>query len=77
MREKINEYLLGLDKEIDQCLKVIDRCLKVIEGNEWSTTDFEVIKDNCLKLQVRIETLNEVKNDLQGRLNEEIWEQEM
>lgn len=70
MRENINEYLLELDKEID-------RCLKVLEGNEWSTTDFEVIEDNCLKLQVRIETLNEVKNDLQGRLNEEIQEQEM
>ena len=67
MRTKIKEYISELDIEINRCEKWCEKYLSLVR---------KPIDDNMLmpidytKMQVRIQTLTEVKNDLQGRLDE-------
>lgn len=55
MREKVKEYLLELDDEITRCVSLGESMSNVLE--------FE-------KIKVRVQVLNEVRNDLLGRLDE-------
>ena len=58
MREKVREYIGELDKEIERCHHLAEQNM-----NDEATTVAEM-------MVVRVQTLNEVKNDLQGRLEE-------
>ena len=58
MREKVMEYIDELDKEIERCHHLAEQNM-----NDEATTVAEM-------MVVRVQTLNEVKNDLQGRLEE-------
>ena len=58
MREKIREYIDELDKEIERCHHLAEQNM-----NDEATTVAEM-------MVVRVQTLNEVKNDLQSRLEE-------
>lgn len=58
MREKIKEYIFELDVEIKKCTKVAEQNM-----NDDATILAEM-------MMARAQTLNEVKNDLQGRLEE-------
>ena len=57
MREKVKEYISELDAEYDRCMDWIE---EHIDGEACQVTAMEM----------RAKTLNEVKNDLQGRLEE-------
>ena len=57
MREKIKEYVGELDFEIDRCMEWIEENM---DGEDYQVTAMEM----------RAKTLMEVKNDLQGRLEE-------
>ena len=57
MREKVREYIGELDKEI-----------KRVESEIVNTDD----KDYEARMMSRLNTLTEVRNDLQGRLDEDI-----
>ena len=58
MRKKVIEYIDELDKEIDRCHHHAEQNM-----NDEATTVKEM-------MVVRVQTLMEVKNDLQGRLEE-------
>ncbi|MBQ2886479.1 MAG: hypothetical protein IJE43_22395 [Alphaproteobacteria bacterium] len=58
MREKVKEYISELDIEIDRCHKLAEQNME-----DGSTTLAEM-------MLARVQTLTEVKNDLQGRLEE-------
>lgn len=58
MREKVKEYISELDAEINRCHKLAEQNME-----DDSTTLAEM-------MLVRVQTLTEVKNDLQGRLEE-------
>lgn len=58
MRDKIKEYISELGTEINRCNKLAEQNME-----DESTTLAEM-------MLVRIKTLTEVKNDLQGRLDE-------
>ena len=58
MREKVIEYIDELDKEIERCHHLAEQNM-----NDEATTVTEM-------MVVRVQTLMEVKNDLQGRLEE-------
>lgn len=57
MREKIAEYISELDAEIDRCTLLVEENMN---------------GDACMisEIEGRLKALTEVKNDLQGRLNE-------
>lgn len=55
MREKVREYISELDDEIDRCMDWVE---KHMNGEACQVTAMEM----------RAKTLNEVKNDLQGRM---------
>ena len=57
MREKVREYISELDTEYDRCMDWIEEHMN---GDACQVTAMEM----------RAKTLNEVKNDLQGRLEE-------
>lgn len=57
MREKIMEYIDELDVEIDRCM-------------EWVEEHMNGEACQVSAIEMRAKTLNEVKNDLQGRLEE-------
>ena len=59
MREKIREYIGELDEEISRCEKLYE---EVSVGYSDPT--------RSLAIQCRIETLSQVKGDLQSRLEE-------
>lgn len=59
MREKIREYIGELDEEISRCEKLYE---EVSVGYSDPT--------RSLTIQCRIETLSQVKGDLQSRLEE-------
>ena len=65
MREKIREYIGELDKEYDRCICQAESILSAI-----GDYDEKPMPSNYIKLVERAEVLNEVKNDLQGRLEE-------
>lgn len=58
MREKLKEYISELDAEIDRCHKLAEQNM-----DDEATTVAEM-------MVVRVQVLTEVKNDLQGRLEE-------
>ncbi len=58
MREKVKEYISELDAEIDRCHKLAEQNM-----DDEATTVAEM-------MVVRVQVLTEVKNDLQGRLEE-------
>ena len=58
IREKVMEYIGELDKEIERCHHLAEQNM-----NDEATTVAEM-------MVVRVQTLNEIKNDLQGRLEE-------
>ena len=65
MREKVKEYIDKLDKEYDRCIGQAESILAAI-----GDYDEKPMPLNYIKLAERAEVLNEVKNDLQGRLEE-------
>ena len=58
MREKVMEYIDELDKEIERCHHLAEQNM-----NDEATTVAEM-------MVVRVQTLTEVKNDLESRLEE-------
>ena len=58
MREKVREYISELDKEIERCHHLAEQNM-----NDEATTVAEM-------MVVRVQTLIEVKNDLESRLEE-------
>ena len=65
MREKIREYIDELDAEYDRCTDQAESILAAI-----GDYDEKPMPLNYIKLAERAEVLNEVKNDLQSRLEE-------
>ena len=65
MREKIREYISELNAEYDRYIGQAERILAAI-----GDYDEKPMPLNYIKLVERAEVLNEVKNDLQGRLDE-------
>lgn len=60
MREKVKEYIGELEDEIQRCLNVM-----------VELTVRDKLKDiKQIELETRIQTLEEVKNDLKSRLEE-------
>lgn len=57
MREKVNEYISELDAEYDRCI-------------EWIEEHMDGEACQVSAMEMRAKTLMEVKNDLQGRLEE-------
>ena len=57
MREKVKEYISELDAEYDRCMTWVEEHMY---GEACQVSAMEM----------RAKTLNEVKNDLQGRLDE-------
>ena len=68
MREKIRGYISELDKEIGKLYKVLE---DMITEPEKETVE-QVQKDKIVyeDIKSRVQTLMEVKNDLQSRLDE-------
>ena len=65
MREKVKKYIDELDSEYDRCIDQAESILAAI-----GDYDEKPMPLNYIKLVERAEVLNEVKNDLQGRLDE-------
>ena len=68
MREKVKEYISELDAEIDRCIKLVEDKMKKLKDStiiESYTRGVEYAR-----IEARIQTLLEVRNDLQGRLEE-------
>ena len=63
MREKVREYISELDVEIDRCVDEAESILAAI-----GDYDEKPMPSNYIRLVERAEVLNEVKNDLQSRL---------
>lgn len=57
MREKVREYIDELDVEIDRCI-------------EWVEEHMDGEACQVSAMEMRAKTLNEIKNDLQSRLEE-------
>lgn len=58
MREKVKEYIEELNEEIERCRNLAEQNM-----DDEATTVAEM-------MIVRVQVLTEVKNDLQGRLEE-------
>ena len=65
MREKVREYIGELDKEYDICIGQAESILSAI-----GDYDEKPMPSNYIRLVERAEVLNEVKNDLESRLEE-------
>ena len=65
MREKIREYISELDMEIDRCVDEAESILAAI-----GDYDEKPMPTNYIRLEERAKVLGEVKNDLEGRLEE-------
>ena len=57
MKEKVKEYIGELDAEYDRCM-------------DWIEEHMDSEACQVSAMEMRAKTLNEVKNDLQGRLEE-------
>ena len=68
MREKVKEYIGELDKEIERLDKILE---DMVTEHEKETVE-QVQKDKMVyeNIKSRVQTLMEVKNDLQSRLEE-------
>ena len=65
MREKVREYISELDVEIDRCVDEAESILAAI-----GDYDEKSMPTNYIRLEERAKVLNEVRNDLKGRLEE-------
>ena len=65
MREKVKEYISELNSEYDRCIEQAESIL-----SEIGDYDEKPMPSNYIKLVERAETLNEVKCDLESRLEE-------
>ena len=65
MREKVREYISELDAEYDRCIGQAESILAAI-----GDYDEKPMPLNYIRLVERAEVLNEVKNDLESRLEE-------
>ena len=65
MREKVREYISELDVEYDTCIDQAESILAAI-----ADYDEKPMPLNYIKLMERAKVLIEVKNDLEGRLEE-------
>ena len=65
MREKVREYISELDVEIDKCVDEAESILA-----EIGDYDEKPMPTNYIRLEERAKVLGEVKNDLEGRLEE-------
>ena len=65
MREKVKEYIFELDVEIERCVDEAESILAAI-----GDYDENPMPTNYIRLEERTKVLGEVKNDLQGRLDE-------
>ena len=65
MREKIREYIDELDVKIDRCVDEAENILAAI-----GDYDEKPMPTNYIRLEERAKVLNEVRNDLKGRLEE-------
>ena len=65
MRGKVREYISELDAEYDRCMNQAESILSAI-----GDYDEKPMPSNYIKLVERAKVLNEVKNDLQSRLEE-------
>ena len=65
MREKVREYIDELDKESERCVDEAENILAAI-----GDYDEKPMPTNYIRLEEIAKVLGEVKNDLQGRLNE-------
>ena len=63
MRDKVREYISELDEEIE-------RCHKEISNLSYDEVQVRVNRAEIDVYRCRAKTLTEVKNDLQGRLDE-------
>lgn len=68
MREKVKEYISKLDAEIDRYTKFIEDKLSKIKDN--GKKEIYLFSIEYITLKTRVNTLTEVKNDLQSRLDE-------
>lgn len=60
MREKIKEYIMELEIEIDRLTDELEKRIIIVNAE-----DYKVIA-----IESRLQTLQDVKNDLKGRLEE-------
>lgn len=65
MREKVKEYISELETEINRCVDEAESILAAIGDYDERPTP-----TNYIKLEERLKVLVQVKNDLQGRLEE-------
>ena len=65
MRGKVREYISELDVEIDRCVDEAESILAAI-----GDYDEKSMPTNYIRLEERAKVLGEVKNDLEGRLEE-------
>lgn len=65
MREKVKEYIDELDAEYDRCIDQAESILAAIGDYDEKSMPL-----NYIKLMERAKVLMEVKNDLEGRLEE-------
>ena len=65
MREQVREYISELDVEIDRCVDEAESILAAI-----GDYDEKPMPTNYIRLEERAKVLGEVKNDLEGRLEE-------
>ena len=65
MREKVRECINELDAEYDRCIGQAESILAAIGDYDEKSMPL-----NYIRLVERAEVLNEVKNDLKGRLEE-------
>lgn len=68
MREKVKEYISELDVEINRCTEMVENNMKILGAQ--NLIDAYVSGTEYIKIEARLQALMEVKNDLQGRLEE-------
>lgn len=68
MREKVKEYITEIQEEIDRCVKLIED--KIVELGNDAAKEIYSCSIEYAKIESRIETLGQVKNDLKNRLEE-------
>lgn len=70
MREKVKEYITEIQEEIDRCVKLIED--KFVELENDVAKEVYSCGIEYAKIESRIETLGQVQNDLENRLEEVI-----
>ena len=68
MRDKIIEYIGELNAEYNRCIDETERILSSI-----GDYDEKPMPSNYIELVERAKTINDIVNDLKGRLEERVW----